>query len=182
QFAFTGGGGGSAPGDLRAYAQERLREYGLADQWWALDRLVQKESGWNPRAQNPRSTAFGLFQFLDSTWATVGARKTADPHAQIDAGLRYIAQRYGSPTAALAFHNRNGWYNEGGEVLPTGVYVAGGFLPQGASIAINNTGAPEPVGIDYDRLAKALAKALSASGVGDSVTFVTGVFEARLLH
>lgn len=31
--------------------------------------VLARESGGNPTAQNPRSTASGLWQFLDSTWA-----------------------------------------------------------------------------------------------------------------
>jgi soluble lytic murein transglycosylase-like protein len=34
---------------------------------WAL-RIIACESGGNPYAENPRSTAAGLFQFLRSTW------------------------------------------------------------------------------------------------------------------
>jgi hypothetical protein len=33
--------------------------------------IAKYESGGNPRAQNPSSTASGLFQFLDSTWRAV---------------------------------------------------------------------------------------------------------------
>jgi len=29
---------------------------------------------------------------------------------QITLGLNYIKHRYGTPTKALAFHNRHGWY------------------------------------------------------------------------
>ena len=35
---------------------------------------------------------------------------------QADAGARYIKDRYGSPTAAKAFWERNGWYSSGGVV------------------------------------------------------------------
>jgi Transglycosylase-like domain len=34
--------------------------------------VLQRESGGSPRAQNPSSTASGLWQFLDSTWAGFG--------------------------------------------------------------------------------------------------------------
>ena len=34
--------------------------------------LWNAESGWNPDAQNPTSTAYGIAQFLDSTWAGTG--------------------------------------------------------------------------------------------------------------
>lgn len=51
-------------------------------------------------------------QFLDKTWATVGARKTGDPAGQIRAGLAYVEQRYGTPCSAWAFWLRQEphWY------------------------------------------------------------------------
>ena len=33
-----------------------------------LNNLIKCESGWDPNAKNPKSTAKGLCQFLDSTW------------------------------------------------------------------------------------------------------------------
>jgi hypothetical protein len=81
-------------------------------------RLVQKESGGNPAARNPTSGAFGLGQFLGATaqaYAKHGAL-SSNPVDQIRAMARYIADRYGSPSAALAFHDRNNWYAAGGGV------------------------------------------------------------------
>ena len=40
-------------------------------------RVAYCESRWNARAKNPRSTATGLMQFLDSTWART-------PYARLD--------------------------------------------------------------------------------------------------
>ena len=76
-------------------------------QWKCLETLWHRESGWNPNAQNPTSTAYGVAQFLDKTWTTVGAIKTADPAQQITAGLDYIAQRYGTPCDAWSH-----WINQ----------------------------------------------------------------------
>ena len=42
---------------------------------WAL---IQFESGWNPRAKNPFSTAKGLIQFIDSTAVGLGFRSSQD--------------------------------------------------------------------------------------------------------
>lgn len=89
--------------------QRTAQEWG-ADQWPAMRALVMKESGFNPVAQNPTSTAFGMFQFLDSTWKGYGVPKTADPAMQTEAGIRYIKKRYGTPQKALEFHQRNNWY------------------------------------------------------------------------
>ena len=75
-----------------------------------LEQLWERESGWNPDAQNPTSTAYGIAQFLDSTWAGTGIAKTSDPYLQIDAGLVYIENRYGSACAAWAHFQANNWY------------------------------------------------------------------------
>jgi hypothetical protein len=81
-------------------------------EWTALEQLWTNESDWNPHAQNPTSTAYGIAQFLDSTWSGYGTSKTSDPERQIEAGLRYIAARYGTPSNALAFWHRQQphWY------------------------------------------------------------------------
>jgi hypothetical protein len=84
--------------------------WGAGQQWTALNNVVMSESGWNNTAQNPTSTAYGIFQFLDTTWASVGYTKTSDPVVQIAAGLAYIKQRYGNPVNAWQFHLSNGWY------------------------------------------------------------------------
>jgi resuscitation-promoting factor RpfA len=44
--------------------------------------IIQCESGGNPAAQNRSSTASGLFQFLDSSWAAYGGREFA-PRAKL---------------------------------------------------------------------------------------------------
>jgi hypothetical protein len=79
-------------------------------QWTALDRLVESESGWHNTAQNPHSSAYGIGQFLDSTWPAYGYRKTSDPKTQIKAMLEYISARYGTPKRAWAFKQRRNYY------------------------------------------------------------------------
>ncbi len=105
---------GSNRNTLRTVA----RSYGwdTGGQWIALANLISGESGFNNLAQNPTSSAFGMGQFLDSTWATVGMKKTADPYAQSVGIMRYIARNYGSPAAAYgAWLGRSPhWYGEGG--------------------------------------------------------------------
>jgi hypothetical protein len=80
-------------------------------EWDALYALVNAESSFNNKAQNPKSSAFGMFQFLDSTWG--GHKKTADPRLQTQYGLDYIGNRYDSPSKAWAFHQKNNWYDKG---------------------------------------------------------------------
>lgn len=92
---------------IKDYAHSKVDEKFGEGHWENFDKLINKESGWNPNAQNPRSTAYGLAQFLDSTWQN---GKTSDPYKQIDEAIEYIADRYGSPTEAWNFHRQRGWY------------------------------------------------------------------------
>lgn len=106
-------GVGTAPtGTFQAYAARVMQErYGWGPaEFAALDQIFTPESHWNPHAQNPTSTAYGIAQFLDGTWAGTGIAKTSDGYRQIDAGLIYIKNRYGTPSAALAFRRVKGWY------------------------------------------------------------------------
>ena len=139
---FVGSSGGSA--NIRAIVQglAAKRGWGSGTEWNALTWLINKESSWNPNAQNPTSTAYGLFQFLNSTWSGTGIRKTSDPTLQTMAGLKYIAQRYGTPSKAAAFHRSHNWYSKGGIIEPL-LRDSGGPIPQGTSIIQNNTGKTE---------------------------------------
>jgi hypothetical protein len=71
-------------------------------QYLCLEKLWYLESKWNPRADNKRSTAYGIPQLLKL--------KTNDPYKQIDAGLKYISARHSTPCKALAFHKKHGYY------------------------------------------------------------------------
>ncbi len=84
--------------------------WGSGPQWAALDLLWTRESGWDNTARNTSSGAYGIAQFLDATWSTVGGSKTSDPTLQIQYGLAYIARRYGTPAAAWAHETLTGWY------------------------------------------------------------------------
>jgi hypothetical protein len=73
------------------------------EQFYCVDEIVFKESRWNPKAKNSKSSAFGLFQILKS--------KETNPIKQIDLGLKYIDARYkGCACTALAHHKKHGWY------------------------------------------------------------------------
>ena len=97
----------SAKQDYKDYAASGFRSPAQFD---CLDLLWEAESNWNPYAQNPTSTAYGIAQFINATWATTGIAKTSNPYRQIDAGLIYIDERYGTSCDAWAFHQTNNWY------------------------------------------------------------------------
>ena len=94
------------PVSARSYARSMVS----VEEYVALHELIMRESSWNPEAQNPKSTAYGLGQFLDKTWELVGIEKSDDFRIQLIAAHKYVMQRYGSWQKALEFHKRNGYY------------------------------------------------------------------------
>ena len=82
-----------------------------SDQWSCLDSLWQKESGWNHRADNPSSSAYGIPQALPgSKMSSAGSDWETNPATQIRWGLGYIEGRYGTPCSAWAHSRANNWY------------------------------------------------------------------------
>ncbi|WP_370247766.1 lytic transglycosylase domain-containing protein [Nocardioides sp.] len=101
-----------ADADPRLIAQALLGEFGFGlDQFGCLDSLYTRESGWNPYADNPSSSAYGIPQALPgSKMASAGADWATNPVTQIRWGLGYIQDRYGSPCSAWAHSQSHGWY------------------------------------------------------------------------
>ena len=67
--------------------------------------IINAESHFNPNAQNPYSSASGVGQLLDSTYKTLGLRKTNDPLGQVVASLSYVSRHYGGANSTCtAWH------------------------------------------------------------------------------
>ncbi|GIF16092.1 lytic transglycosylase domain-containing protein [Actinoplanes teichomyceticus] len=74
--------------------------FGL-DQFACLNKLWNKESGWNYRAENRSSGAYGIPQSLPgSKMAAFGSDWRTNPATQIRWGLDYIKKRYDTPCGA----------------------------------------------------------------------------------
>ena len=96
--------------DPRDIARALLGEFGFsADQFGCLDSLWTKESGWNIHADNPSSSAYGIPQALTATH-DLAADYMTNPVSQIEWGLGYIRDRYGSPCGAWGHSQSSGWY------------------------------------------------------------------------
>jgi hypothetical protein len=81
------------------------------DQWPCLDKLWKKESGWNYKAENPSSGAYGVPQALPgSKMASEGDDWRTNPATQIKWGLGYIKGRYDTPCGAWGHSQDTGWY------------------------------------------------------------------------
>lgn len=63
--------------------------------------VVALESGGDPNAKNPKSSAHGLFQFLDETWKDVGGGDRRDVPTQIRNGVAYLKKVEGELTTNL---------------------------------------------------------------------------------
>ena len=85
--------------NYKIYAHMKLLD---DKQYRCLVTLWRMESKWNPKADNPASSAYGIPQLLKM--------KERNPYRQIDLGLKYIAKRYNTPCLALAYHKKKGHY------------------------------------------------------------------------
>ena len=104
----------NAVNDPRSVARMMLSEQGWSDsQWSCLERLWVGESGWNYRAENASSGAYGIPQSLPaSKMSSVAADYRTNPVTQITWGMRYIKSSYGTPCNALSMWNNRSphWY------------------------------------------------------------------------
>ncbi|MGN9807975.1 lytic transglycosylase domain-containing protein [Micromonospora sp. BQ11] len=81
------------------------------DQFPCLNKLWDKESGWNHKARNNSSGAYGIPQALPgSKMGSVADDWQTNPATQITWGLGYIKGRYDTPCKAWAHSQDVGWY------------------------------------------------------------------------
>ena len=85
--------------NYKLYAHIKLLD---AKQYRCLEVLWNRESRWDPRAANPKSSAYGIPQLLKM--------RELDPFKQIDLGLKYITHKHSTPCRALDYHNKRGFY------------------------------------------------------------------------
>ncbi|MEV0592428.1 transglycosylase SLT domain-containing protein [Nonomuraea cavernae] len=80
-------------------------------QFRCLDNLWTRESGWNHRAQNSSSGAYGIPQALPAgKMQGAGSDWRSNPETQIRWGLTYIKGRYGRPCGAWGHFRSHNWY------------------------------------------------------------------------
>ncbi|MFE5858382.1 transglycosylase SLT domain-containing protein [Streptomyces sp. NPDC056500] len=80
-------------------------------QFQCFSKIVERESNWDADASNPSSGAYGLVQALPGTkMATAGSDWRTNPATQIEWGLDYMKDRYGSACGAWSSWQVQGWY------------------------------------------------------------------------
>ena len=76
-----------------------------------LSSLWERESGWDVHASNPSSGAYGIPQALPgSKMSAFGADWQDNAVTQIEWGLSYINDSYGTPCGAWSTFQSQGWY------------------------------------------------------------------------
>lgn len=118
-----------ASGDIRNVMAVLEREYKLPAGY--LAKTAQVESRMNPNAQNPRSSAGGLFQFLDSTAKRYGLTDKMDPVASTLAAAQLAGDNADSLSSRL-----------GREPTTPELYVAHQQGAGGAAKILSNPSAP----------------------------------------
>ncbi|WP_338676368.1 transglycosylase SLT domain-containing protein [Streptomyces sp. SCSIO 30461] len=94
----------SAPKDI-------AKQMMSAAEFQCFDKIVTHESNWNHTATNASSGAYGLVQALPGAkMASAGADWKTNPKTQIEWGMDYMKERYGSACDAWNFWQANRWY------------------------------------------------------------------------
>ncbi|MEU2180305.1 aggregation-promoting factor C-terminal-like domain-containing protein [Streptomyces thermolilacinus] len=106
-MAVTAPASAAAPTSAQAVAKKMVP----AGQYQCFSKIVEHESGWDHTATNASSGAYGLVQALPaSKMASAGSDWKTNPATQIEWGLDYMNDRYGSPCGAWEFWQNNHWY------------------------------------------------------------------------
>lgn len=106
------GAGGEKRGYQKYAYLECLNSYGWTEyDFECLVYLWNRESGWSASSHNGGTGAHGIPQALPaSKMASFGSDYYTNGYTQIDWGLNYILNRYGSPSNAWSHFCSRGWY------------------------------------------------------------------------
>jgi hypothetical protein len=97
--------------------QQAASAYDVPDLSSVALAVAQHESQFIPTAQNPSSSAAGVFQLMSTTQSSLGVTNPYDPTQNVDAGVGLLAQYYNQygnwPQALQAFSDGPGTVQQG---------------------------------------------------------------------
>ncbi|WP_300029813.1 lytic transglycosylase domain-containing protein [uncultured Roseobacter sp.] len=109
---------GKYDGPFLAVARRAARKHRVPEDLFL--RLVQQESGWNPRAKSHKG-ALGLAQLMPATARALGV-DPLDPEENLEGGARYLAKQYREfrswPLALAAYNAGPGAVKKYGGIPP----------------------------------------------------------------
>ncbi len=148
--------------DIESIIRQAADRYGIEPS--TLLRIGEMESGLNPNAMNPNSSAIGLFQFLDSTAQDYGLSDRLDPEQSSDAAARLARDNKIAMERAL-----------GRSITPGEFYLA---HQQGAGGALRLLSNPDALASDVvGPLAASLNAGTPGMTAGDFVSKWNSKFE-----
>jgi hypothetical protein len=120
--------------DLQAIINAAAEKEGLDPE--LLQKIGGAESSLKATAKNPKSTAKGLFQFVDKTWAEMGGKpgEQYNPQKNAELGARYVKKNFQALADTLG---REPSYGE--------VYAAHFFGPTGAKTLLTKADPNAPI-------------------------------------
>lgn len=121
--SFNGGGdqagSSAAPSGSHKHWLRQAGIHGDFDKW---NYIINHESGWNPKAKNPGSSAYGIGQALPpSKMASFGSDYMSNPITQLKWMKSYVNDRYGGIDHAYNFWRSHHWYANGGRTNGIGL-------------------------------------------------------------
>lgn len=137
-----------------------------------VDNIIGAESGGNPNARNPNSSAAGLGQFIDSTWLAMLAKHRPDIKGspQELLALKTDSALSREMTAALAADNAGILSSAGLPVTPGTQYLAHFAGPRGA-IGLLSADPATPVASILGQKAMAANPFLTGKTAGDLLSW-----------
>jgi len=121
-------------GGIYDIINDKAKKYNLPPE--LMHRIAKAESNYDPNASNKNSNAKGLYQFIDTTWTSMGGKKGEqfDPEMNTELGAKYIRQNADYLKNKLG---RNPTYSE--------IYGAHFFGPHGAASLLSKADPDMPI-------------------------------------
>ena len=99
-----------ANGDIQVSMKAKVVAKWGEEYWPAMHYILDHESGSNPHAVNKKSGACGIPQALPCNKLLKVVGSLDNVEGQLDWIVNYVANRYGDPVKAQAFHEVHNWY------------------------------------------------------------------------
>ena len=148
-----------------------MKQAGIPESWFSLvNWIVNRESGWNPRATNPSSGAYGLPQSLPGNkMASAGKDWRTNPITQLKWMYSYIKGRYGNAANAQRFWQTHNWYANGGFVTQEQIaHIAEGNRPEAIIPLTNRTRAMQILAQVRDKYGLSAGNVVLSGGKQDN--------------
>jgi len=95
--------------NYRGYAYHLVSREWSVDHWHDFDKIIENESSWQPKAENPNSSAIGLPQAMSSIH-DLPENYRSNPKVQIRWAIKYTKTRYQNPKQAWEHWQQHNWW------------------------------------------------------------------------